>query len=735
MVRSVLVLALVSSPALAAIYESPISIDDEDDLRALADRGDISDATLQTLLELYEDGVDLNQADREELYELPGLTYAEVDAIIAFRKAEGHVDDPAVLVASGALSPEQLVQIAPFLLVSEAKAMPVPLGGRYQLVGAYTAGDSQPPPFFFRGGLKGPLSLSGGIGLTGTRRRVSPPFYDPIRDSLTVAPAGYRIDVPKFFLRWKSSKLKAIAGTFRLGFAQRLVLDNTTRYTPDGVMPDDVFYVNRDLSGTCRLSTGELPIGLCTTMSRSTYITDDFKWRDPFRGVAFSAEDLELGETARASFHAFGSFQTRSIYQYEIYDRRYCDDPRNDDLDECKSPRVYVRMGDGTAPEPTLAYSTLPALFDEIAAGAHADLSPVPMFSLGVTGYGAVPLWHVPQLDLDFQEWSKYPFGGPFGAVGLDGRLTLNDWNLYLEVARSFDSTPGGGGGFGAVQRSVWAMKRRELEITGRFYDIRYANPYARPVSSPDEVDGQRARNEAGLRIKYTDRSLGDLQLRAWADFWVLPWDARALEGTIDASNTGYRAGTMNLRGLLRADYTGFRWFQPALWFDYRNKDLAVSGAGACYTSSDTRAPPLVDGEPVLCTGEMYRLAARLTFAPLSNKKLLQIQLTYMHDFISDYAYTELLDQDVRMTLDVRSQPIDWLLLRVRARYVNGDLFSRTRIEESLWTFAELTFLPLRQLHVTARYDNYWWTDLSASTARRIPNPEHRFRLELEGRF
>jgi len=749
MLRSVACATLFAFPAYATIYESPVTGDDEDDLRAAAERGEISDATMQTLLELLNDGVDINTATRDELYELPSLTYGDVDAIVEYRKREGHISDPSVLVGAGAITADQLLQIAPFIIVTEEKPV-IPIGGYYRLLGWYTIGDPIAPPVQLRARLRGPFSLSAGVGMTFTRRRVGSPFFDPTRDArdgsfaqgtLAVRPSGYSLEVPKFWLQWRSTKLRVIAGTFRIGFGQRLTLDNTTRYTPKGLSTDDVFYVSRDLTGFCRLSQGEITTTtpVCPP-DQDRYVTDDFKWRDPFRGIAFSAEDLEIGETAKASFYAFGSYQTRSIYQYEIYDRRICANPRDDDDDNCKAPYVYVDRGDGALQQARASYSVLPNIWDEISAGGHASISPIPMFQLGVTGYGAVPRWHVPEMQLDFQEYARYPFGGPYGAVGLDGRITAGAWDFYLEVARSFDSMIGGGGGWGAVQRSVWGKKKREVEITLRFYDLNYANPYARPVSSPDELEGQRARDEAGIRIKYTDKTLGDFHVRGFVDFWALPWDQGGIEGEILGKSTGYRAGTMNMWAQLRADYKGWTWFEPSLWIDYRNKDLTNlngdpfnAAIGRCYTSVDGRAPGLIDGEPQLCIGERYRAAVRLAFRPWKQK--LELFLIYIHDYLSDLpdTYPSGMSQDIRLTAEVRSKPIPELQLRLRVRYLNGDLYSPTRVEESLWSFLQVTWLGWKAFHVSVRYDNYLW--LSTYLSMRVPNPEHRLRLQLEGRF
>jgi hypothetical protein len=726
--RSIAVTFVISLRAAAAIYESPIRVDDEDDLRAMGERGDLSDATVQTLIELMQDGVDLNSAGRDELYELPGLTYSDVDAIIGFRTRQGRIGAPSQLVAAGALTPEQLREISRFIVYRGADGSPLSLSGRYRAMAAYTLTDPVPPPAFLQTSLSGPWGFSGGLGLTTTRNRPNPPQYDASRDGLSVAPLQYAFELPKFFVQWRSANVHVIAGTFRLGFAERLTLDDTVRYSPGGTYADDLFSVPRSLAGACHLSTGELAATPCDGAAKSHYETNDFKWRDPFRGVAASLENLSLGGGDwHASLYGFGSYQTRSLYQYEIFSHRFCDDPRAGTR-ECKAPSVYEQRGDGSGDEPTLAYSTLPDLFDELAAGGHLEVGNAKL-TFGVTGYGAMPRFRLPELHLDFQSWSKYPFDGAFGAIGTNARLTVADWTFFLEIARSFDHEPLGGGGLGAVLRAVWDLKRRELELVARYYDLLFVNPYARPVSSPDAIDGSRARDEVGLRVKLTDRSLGALQLRSFIDFWVLPYDAQLIDAQITGNNTGYKAGTANLWGQIRGDYRGWKLLQPSLWVDYRNKDLAHSGDGACYSSADGRVYP----PDVLCTGERLRLAARVEVRPLGDA--LSFALTYLHDFVSDLRYLDRLDQDARCLLEVRSQPVAWLLLRGRARYSKLDLFTNDHLEQSLWSFLEATYLGLRWLRVTARYDNYLWLDQRPSTLARTPNPEHRLRLELEGRF
>jgi hypothetical protein len=213
----------------------------------------------------------------------------------------------------------------------------------------------------------------------------------------------------------------------------------------------------------------------------------------------------------------------------------------------------------------------------------------------------------------------------------------------------------------------------------------------------------------------------------------VLPYDAKALDALVTDANTGSRAGTANLWTQLRADWVRWRAVRPSLWLEYRDKDLARSALGACYASSDSRAVPIVDGAPELCTGELFRVGARVELQPWGDR--LDILLSYVHDFVSDERYKDRLDQDLRVSAEARGRPWADVLLRLRVRYVHYDIFSNNYLEQSLWTFAEVSWTGLRWLHASLRYDDYLWLDQRASTLRRTPNPEHRFRLELEGTF
>ena len=275
----VLSLSLVAGPARAAIYENSVDVDNEEDIFEAEQRGDISSDTAETLIEIIGEGVDLNSADREQLYDLPGITYADVDAILEYRKSKGRIEDPAELVGAGALTPEQLVQIAPFIRI-DAGGANLPVSGKAHLASRFTTTDNVPPPSMLSARLKGPLNLSAGFMMFTTRRRADTPTYDPVNDALASRGFFYQPHLPRVFVQWKPGNARLVAGTFTIGFGERLTLDNTRRVTPRGIYLVDDYTRSQDLSQTCKLSgTGFLldPGSGCDPAvgSKNLYITPD----------------------------------------------------------------------------------------------------------------------------------------------------------------------------------------------------------------------------------------------------------------------------------------------------------------------------------------------------------------------------------------------------------------------------------------------------------------------------
>ena len=315
----VLAAVLVAARTAHAIpYETFIDVDDQADLQDLLASNDITQDTFDDLLDLLEQGVDLNTADRAELYTLPNLTYDDVDKIIAYRSLnKGRINDPADLVAAGALTEGQLLAIAAFIVVKAPGENPLSVHGWIKGETRYTIHDRVAPPFAVRARITALRHLTAGIALTTTRLEIGDPQYDPNRDALVADPAKYSAKIPKAYVKWEDDDYTAILGNYRAGFAQRLVFDNSRHYTPNGLYLDDQVYYSSDLTTDCKESAGELLTSPCAGSAGDRYVTPDWVWRDSLFGVGAGVKKLEL-QTRWIQAYAFASASRRSIYQYEL---------------------------------------------------------------------------------------------------------------------------------------------------------------------------------------------------------------------------------------------------------------------------------------------------------------------------------------------------------------------------------------------------------------------------------
>jgi Helix-hairpin-helix motif len=767
--RAALLFFVFAAPAsLAAVYESPITAETEDDLLAAQERGELSPESAERLIDLLTAGVDLNSAGRDELYELPGLGYKEVDAIIEYRKLKGRIEDPAELVGAEAISGDALLQMAPFIRLEPANEV-LPVSGKMRLMGAVGFADTVPPPAYFGGEFKGPWNLRAGIELVTTRFRPSTAFYDGTRDTLMVSWPYYALNMPKLYGQWKAGNRQIIVGTFKVGFAEQLTLDNTQKTHPNGfdvrtrtLQPESgititygpggtVEGVNSSLSSPCRFSTGELSQTPCPSDGSIPKAMPDYRWREVFRGIAASIEELELGEKGpKLSLFGFGSLQTKSVYQYQLIDKRYCSAPPDGEPDPrwtdpaCGSPAVYVRQTDPSDPSPRLAYSTIPGVLHELVFGGRAKLQPIPRFYFGITGYGAIPLWTVSQMELDFQEWARTPWNGPYGAIGIDGKITLGPVDLFTEVTRTFNRIPSrepleqGGGGWGAILRGLVNPKGHLIEGSLRFYDRGFSNPYSSPVSSPDILFGQRARNEAGLKLDYKGKLPADFFVNAWVNLWVLPWaDIRAIDALGNVVTQSAAAGTFNLHGRARVDYRGFSFIQGGVWFDYKNNDLARSQRGTCYTGALDLDNPLDSSstEPQGgCFGESYRVSATVTVKP--HKRYLNFTVHADQSWTDDTDHPTDFRIDRHFWLEARSWLLDNRLnFSARAAYRFFDAYGPERKNDVFWGTFEVAAKPWAFLQPALRYDIYLFNDQRPIGERRNPNPAMTLRLIVDAKF
>lgn len=713
-VALILAAAIVLPRAAAAHpYETFINVDDEEDLYDLHATGQIDDSTLAELVEVMQRGVDLNKADREELYSLPNLTYDEVDAILAYRTTAGWIRDPIDLVVNGVLSQEKLEAIAGFLVVSSQTQPLFATDGWIRSQTRWTVSDNDStPPVALQARISTLEHLTVGMASTLSRNRISDVVYDPTRGALSARPADTQVHVPKLYARWEGDKWGAIAGTYRIGFGQRLTFDNTSLYTPNGFVVDDQLYRDDYLVTACKESAGELPTSPCTGPAGDEYTTPDYRWRDGLLGAAIGMHDVPVGSGTLQSY-GFFSYQPRSIYQYELYDKDTCDDPRNDDDPACAAPTVYRRGADPLDPTTRFSYETLPDMYAEMTAGGNVSYQTGRRSHIGVTGYGSSVNWLTRGIDLDFQEWSRYPYGGPFGAVGADGAIGFGMNDLFGEVTRSFDSTPGGGGGFAGIVRLVTTLAHHnELETSVRYYDTDFKNPYARPIAAADELEGSRARDEEGVRLRYTALFDKRLALRAMADGWRSPSD-----------------GSSNILLEERSDLDLTDQYGVGLWAEYENKDLEQNGVGDCFS-----IPTMTDesGEPIPCAGEKYQVTGRFRYTPVKRYSLVA---QYSHSILGDNHDTSSYRQDAQASLIATAKPTDDIRVRARSRYLFQDIADNTYLEQSLWSYIDLEYRLRQRDKLELRYDLYIYFDKRMNTEARTPSPEHWLWLSYESRF
>jgi hypothetical protein len=737
--------------ASATPYETFIDVSDQSDLEDLLAAGDITADTFEELLELLNTGVDLDTADRAQLYTLPNLTYEDVDAIIAYReKNKGSIKDPAALVTAGALSDDKLLAMAAFLVVSQGRDK-YGVKGWARIMTRTSNGDDGPPPFALRGRFMALKHLSAGFAAAFTRLDVGAPQYDPARDALIADPIGNRVVLPKIFVKYEDDEATLIGGSFRAGFGQRLVFDNSSRYTPNGLYFDDELTFSSDLVSKCKESLGELSALTppCSETEQAEHITPDWKWRDGMFGIGAGFKKLEVGTGWLQGF-VWASAVKRKVYQYELVDRskiagtntRKCDDPSNDDDPNCAAPPVFVRPdGDPLQSTSKFKFTTLPDVFQERLAGVNVAYFADRRNSVGVTAYGATEANLIEGIDLDTQEWSSIPTGKRFGAAGANFSFGRGWLDIFGEAAFSYDQMPDtagpqkGGGGPAAILRVTATKKKEELEAVLRYYGVDYVNPFARPISQPDTLDGQRARDELGFRLRYY-RADKLFAIRALLDIWEPP-------SQTDETQLGRHQPKLD--AYVRGDVRTTNELKLGLWLRFQDKDLKAGGNAQCFEVSTEFDE---NGEPIPCAGRQLTTIARAQYQ--QNRKL-QFTAMLEHQLLDDPSIAEGCAVDNPEPCKFRQDMAGWLIalwnpapdvrVRGRLRYLDEDISASDSLETSLSALLEGSFKVRKRDVLRIRGDLKWFLDDRTSTQGgpnnepRTPNPELQLWLSYEARL
>jgi len=668
----------------AVRYEVFIDIETEEELYELLFTSQISERSFDALLLLHQTRVELNRASRERLYLLPNLDYADVDRILVYRAEAETIHALGDLIAAGVLSPEVTNSLRAFVSVRAVAPLEDRVDGFVRTQARWTGRyDRLPPAAAIQARVRGPHGLDAGVLGTLTRNRVRRARWDTLRNGFSVEPESVRFEVPKAYIAWEDERWEITAGTYRIGFGQRLTFDVSGQATPNGLFGDYELRRGNELALRCRRAAGELPLGPCPE-APVVRVTPDFTWTNRLTGVGAGLKRIPLGKGWLQAY-VWGSYQMHRVAGHEVVHAGSCSDPRQDEDPGCAPPPVYVRAGDEHAPAATVSYASLPTIMGEGLAGANASYFWDARTHVGVTGYGAVPKWRVEGVKLGFQEHASRPFGGTFGAVGVNAAAGFRRQDFLAEVARSFDREPGGNGGYGAIVRSVTTLAAGEIDVSARYYGVRFANPYARPISSPDERDGLRARDEAGLRVR-TATELGPrLDLRTLGDAWRNPSSGR-------------------LHGLLfaRIDVRVSAAWTWASWAEHRS------------TARKTLWAMLVGFTPIRRVALSWQVQHRWLDASLGSRRR---------------------QRDLGAIFNLTTRPIDRLRLRVRIRYDFEDLFDAHRLPQTLWGFVEAALTTRQRDTLRVRYDVRAHLDRRESTLARLPNPEHWLWLEYVFRY
>jgi len=707
----------LSLPKLAFPYDYGvfIMVQNEEDLLELLASGEIDQVTYDTLIELMSKPVDLNKASREEIYSLPNLSYEDVDKILLYRDDVVAIADLTDLVVGAGLSQDKVMALRPFIVLSKLKPKRFETKGeaKYSITTSY--GDTETPPMLFLAKVRSLRYWHFGTALLVSKNRLGEVRFDENRQALVAEPPKTRFVPAKYFVSFDDNKWQIIAGTFVIGFGERLTLDNTGLEFPNGAKEDTSVYMTYEMQVACKESKADIEPS-CRQEQGSLYEQPDYRFTKGFRGVVIGLRDVSLG-AADLQAYAFASFQRNDIYQYEIYDSGVCTDPTSTN-EECKAPWVYKWQGDPFLPTTRFSYSTLPDMYDEIVTGGNLSVFLNKRTHFGFTGYYSKVRWLVEGMDLDFQEWSRMPYGGDFGAVGVNGSFGIGLSDLHFEVARSFDHMPERGGWAG-IGRAIFSWLNHELEFILRWYGADYANPHSRAFSEPDEYGGLRARDESGAAIKYVGK-FGRVRLRYFLDMWTSAQIADK---------------TWRLKTVGRVDIRMNKLVTPFAYVRFEDKDLRHSSRGSCFDYSRKT----VEGETIPCTGERIDFGCGVRLKPVKNLSMsLNLQYRLVDD--SKLAIWREFRQDFLGVARLSYRPLRELFLGGYIRYLYEDVKDNKYLEQSITSviYAQGMISSLWRhegLWARLRYEIYALLDKRQSTTQRWPNPAHFFTFDLMYKF
>lgn len=703
--------ALSSGPVGAEVYDVPILVETEEDILDLFSNGDLTEGERDLLLDLIEKKVDLNRAGRDDLFELPGITYPMADAIIEAREARGgwfaSVSNLEDVVG---LPSDVLAQIRVFLYVVSRTPPPPPIGGSVRVKVAEAIGDEGGPVAYLRLRLDGWDDLVG-FGYVGIVHEApgQPRFVDTGAEQYMIADASaYTYEyAPKVYLwldteLWDKARGAFIIGSYNAGFGERLVLDTTTRRRPYGWYSDDLVSDSIDTRKV------------------------DFNPRKGLFGAAAQLTEMHLTDDVWMDVTALFSWWRYHQYMYDYQPNRtyFSDEDADGGEKSC--------YGEGRC----FAYETFPNVYDELLVGGNWTTRFGGRAHFGVTGYWAKTHFQFGDGEVHWAPSASLPYRDSFWTIGADAAWGTGIVDLFFEYARTDN------GGNGAVLRSMLDLEPVDLEIALRYYDDTYDNPHGRGEAAPDELLGRRARDEVGGRVRMVAKAFRWWKAQAVLNVWNHP--------TIDRTD---------LEASTRQDFEPIRELRLSTWVKYNDKDLTEGGREQDYglstdidldsafeTFLDEGLTP--DEAAVAAANEAstygqgmkvdWGLQTTLRAIPLTT-----ITAYYKMSWKDIKKYEDKFQTDYSTWLRIGVRPVPFLGFSTRVKLANEDIES---VEEDTdgdgvpdqesgdeWVewYARVDFNILKYVKGYVRYDLRWFFD--ASPPER--NPEHVIRGVVDVKF
>lgn len=617
----ILALAAVLGLARAASaveYDVEVLVDMPEDVYALVETGDIDADAAELFYALLERPLELNRADRDLLYDLPGVSLQLADAIVAARAGRGGFTRADDLLAVPGMTAEIFAQVRPFVRVAGVAeeggaGLPYGVAGRAEVgsiarkafIGPWdgagrteagidwTGHSALGPQSYMRLAATGATYYGAGVLLTHrSRTAVSDWTIDGGGAPVLLSPGrAYAFDLERAYAFANYERFAALLGSYNVGFGERLTFNTTTQRTPSGWRESDG--VRGD--------------------------NEDGRWepeRALFGGVV-SAHGLPLG-AAWLDVTVFGSYQDLDAYQYDFgvydaqgdYDAAAVEpDARWDGVDERGDTWTFLTIRD--------------AIHEELAGG-NATLSVGEAVQVGVTGYvgrfslkGGEPWALAPS--------ARYPRGGEAGAVGVHARWDLGQLELRGEFARTRS------GGNGLLLRGI-AQPHPMLELTLslRSYGPDFDNPRANPEAARDEAYGFAARNERGVRLDAVLRPIAGLRLVSFVDLWENPYaDVDPRDDVIGWERRGAPIRDLVLRQRAVLSLTAQE--DVSLHGQYADKNLARGGPDESYSDSDSAC--ITGDEPDCGSGSQWQARVSVTTTRLPRARLTALlQQTWQDD-------------------------------------------------------------------------------------------------------